>query len=108
MTEAQTASAARGGEYMLDIDDKLATWLESSISQIVAHKPRSLALVAIDDSGEVLTGYYNADVQDLAIMAHNIYSDAMLDVIRNNAALIKEMLEDAEDDSRGLDDVAEE
>lgn len=48
--------------------------------------------------GEVYTGYYNADATDKAVIAHNIQADITMDIIRTNAAIIKDMIEHCEED----------
>lgn len=48
--------------------------------------------------GEVYTGYYNADATDKAVIAHDIQADITMDIIRINAAIIKDMIEHCEED----------
>lgn len=79
-----------------------AKWLEECISKIVPLEPRALTFGAILPDGEVFTGYYKCNSTDKAILAHNIYADAFLEIITANIGMIKEALEDydeSEEDS---------
>lgn len=40
----------------------------------------------------------NADATDKAVIAHNIQADITMDIIRTNAAIIKDMIEHCEED----------
>lgn len=75
-----------------------AEWLEKSLQAIVPLKPVSLCFAATMPDGEVYTGYYNADATDKAVIAHNIQADITMDIIRTNAAIIKNMIEHCEED----------
>ena len=56
-------------------------------------------LLCGDHAGRrVYTGYYNADATDKAVIAHNIQADITMDIIRTNAAIIKNMIEHCEED----------
>ena len=61
-------------------------------------KPVCLCFAATMPDGEVYTGYYNADATDKAVIAHNIQADITMDIIRANAAIIKDMIEHCEED----------
>ena len=43
-----------------------------------------------------MTGYWNADAQDKAIFAHNIQSDIVMDIVQQNADIIKQAMEEGE------------
>lgn len=60
-------------------------WLTESLQMIGERNPVSIGIVAILEGGETFTGYYNADATDKAVMAHNINSDVIMDVVRANA-----------------------
>lgn len=77
-------------------DMPYAKWLEESIQHIVASDPMSLCIVAIGKTGNVLTGYYNCDATDKAVIAHNIQSDIVMDIIHNNPEAIRAVLEEDE------------
>lgn len=84
---------------MSDINEvPYAEWLEKSLQAIVPLKPVSLCFAAAMPGGEVYTGYYNADATDKAVIAHNIQADITMDIIRTNAAIIKDMIEHCEED----------
>ena len=46
--------------------------------------------------GDAMTGYWNADTQDKAIFAHNIQRDIVLDIVQQNADIIKRAMEEKE------------
>lgn len=84
---------------MFDINEvPYAEWLEKSLQAIVPLKPVSLCFAAAMPDGEVYTGYYNADATDKAVIAHNIQADITMDIIRTNAAIIKDMIVHCEED----------
>ena len=85
---------------MFDINEvPYAEWLEKSLQAIVPLKPVCLCFAATMPDGEVYTGYYNADATDKAVIAHNIQADITMDIIRTNAATIKDMIEHCEEDA---------
>lgn len=73
-----------------------AVWLEESLKVITDFKPTCLCIAATSPDGETFTGYYNADATDKAVFAHHIQSDVVMDIIKNNAEKIKEILGEAE------------
>lgn len=84
---------------MFDINEvPYAEWLEKSLQAIAPLKPVCLCFAATMPDGEVYTGYYNADATDKAVIAHNIQADITMDIIRTNAAIIKNMIEHCEED----------
>ncbi len=74
-------------------NQELAAWLEEGLQYLFNIKPVSAAIVAQLPSGEVFTGYFNADSQRKAVLAHSINADAMLDVVLNNIGMIREALD---------------
>ena len=81
-------------------NQELTKWFEESLKAIYSREVVGACVVAIDDDGDVLTGYYRADAQTKAVFAHNINADAMLDVVLNNVRMVKEAIDDLEDDDR--------
>lgn len=80
---------------------ELAEWLEKGLMTVLEGKSRAICIAAISDDGErVLTGYYHCNAQDKAILAHNIYTDALKDTLYNNLDSLKEALEEADNDGR--------
>ena len=73
---------------------EMASWLEEGLQNIFSGKPVSMAILAQNENGEVLTGYYHADAQQKAIFAHNINADAMLDVVLNNIDMVRDALDE--------------
>lgn len=76
-----------------------AKFLEDAVRYIFETNPEKLALVASAPNGETLTAYYQADAQDKAVFAHHIYSDAMMDIMLCNIGLIKEALDEYEEEN---------
>lgn len=74
-----------------------APWLEEAIRTLTEHDVRSTYIVAIIDEGDTMTGYWNADTQDKAILAHHIQSDIILDIVQQNAGIIKEAMEEGDE-----------
>ena len=69
--------------------------------------PNAIAIVAInDDRGIAGTQYYGCGVEDKGRMIHHINEDIIMDVIFNNANMIRNVLIDAEndDDDEGDDE----
>ena len=73
-----------------------APWLENSIRVLTEHDVHSACIVATVDDGDTMTGYWNADTQDKAIFAYNIQSDIVLDIVKQNADIIKRAMEEEE------------
>lgn len=73
-----------------------APWLEGAIRELTEHDVHSACIVATVDDGCTMTGYWNADTQDKAIFAHNIQSDIVLDIVQQNADIIKRAMEEGE------------
>lgn len=75
-----------------------AEWLEESVKSILDFKPDSMALVAMHDDGMTLTAYYEAGPKEMSLFVHNIQADFVMELIEQNIASIREMLEKDEDD----------
>ena len=73
-----------------------APWLEKALRTLTEHHVHSACIVATVDDGDTMTGYWNADTQEKAIFAHNIQSDIILDIVKQNAGIIKEAMEEEE------------
>ena len=90
----------KGGQSGMKSEDitKLpyAPWLEEAIRTLTEHDVRSACIVATIDEGDTMTGYWNADTQDKAIFAHHIQSDIILDIVQQNAGIIKEAMEEGD------------
>lgn len=74
-----------------------AEWLENSLETVMDIEPECRCIVATKPDGTVFTGYYNADATDKAVFAHNIQSDVIMHIIRENIGKIKKMLEENDD-----------
>lgn len=67
--------------------------------------PNAIAIVAInDDRGMAGTQYYGCGVEDKGRIIHHISEDIIMDVILNNANMIRNVLIDAENDDDDLED----
>lgn len=73
-----------------------APWLEDAIRTLTEHDVRSACIVATIDELDTMTAYWNASTQDKAIFAHNIQSDIILDIVQQNAGIIKEAMEEGD------------
>lgn len=74
-----------------------AQFLEDFVQCLVENQPKKVFLGAILPDGNVLTGYFGANPQDKAIMAHNINMDAVMDTVYANAKTIVQAAEEQED-----------
>ena len=83
------------------MDERLipyASFLEEFAQQLVEYKPQKVCVCAILPGGEVLTGYFgNTGPQDMAVMAYNINTDAMMETVKANAKEILMAAEEQED-----------
>lgn len=77
-------------------DKPFNEFLEDTMNYIYTHDVTCFGIVIVQPDGDVATAYYNATAADKATMCHNIQSDIVMDIIKNNIGLIREMEEDAE------------
>ena len=73
-----------------------APWLENAIRTLTEHHVHAACIVATVHDGYAMTGYWHADAQPKEIFAHNIQSDIVLDIVKQNAGIIKEAMEEEE------------
>lgn len=89
-------------------NDELTAWLEDCVKNLYERNKESritsAAIITQSEDRLVLTGYYNADAQDKAIFAHNLNADAMLDVVCANADVVKQAIEEVDEDDEGETD----
>lgn len=81
-------------------------FLEESVKHILKHDPEALAFMGVLKDGEYIGAYDRTSVNDKLLMAGNILIDVIMDVIRNNAVEIGDILDSAEescDDTEGTD-----
>ena len=71
-------------------------WMEDAVAKMYENDVDSMALVAHLKDGDTLTAYYEASNEDKAAMIYHMMADMVLDVIKVNADIIKEMVEGAE------------
>ena len=79
-----------------------ALWLEGVVKTIFEEDPEKMVLCAAAKDGRTLTAYYECDATDKAVFCHHIYSDAMLDVVLNNIGMVKDALEEYEEEEEGM------
>lgn len=65
-------------------------FFEDSLKTLYENKPKSVAIVAILETGDVFTGYCNTTVFDKALMSNAILQDQTTEVIRANMASFAE------------------
>lgn len=79
-------------------NNEFAVWVEDGLRVLHKYEKEiginNAALVVCLEDGNVLTSYFNASAQDKAIMAHNINSDVVLDIVKNNGETIRRGWED--------------
>ena len=78
-----------------------AGFMEEAISMMVKSKPEVIVFAARRPDGAVLTGKWQADPTDVAACAAQLFADAMLDMVVNNIELIRDALDDLEEDEDG-------
>lgn len=72
-------------------------FLEESVKHILKHDPEALAFMGVLKDGKYIGAYDRTSVNDKLLMAGNILIDVIMDVIRNNAVEIKDILDSAEE-----------
>ena len=87
-------------------NSRYAEWLEKFIESVMEYKPTMIGVCCLMETGESMTGYFG-DVghADKAVMAHHLQTDAMMDVMKANAAELIAAAEDCEeeDNADGLE-----
>lgn len=83
-------------------NEELSAWLEEAVrlffEQDRENKVKSGVLCVKQEDGNVMTGYYKCNATDMAIFAHNIYADAMIDIVCANADKVRNALQELDDD----------
>lgn len=89
-------------------NEELSTWLEEAVrlffDQDKESEVKSGVLCVKQENGNVVTGFFKCDATDKAVFAHNIYADAMLDIVCNNADIVKQAIEEVDEDDQGSED----
>ena len=90
----------------IDFDNQeLAEFLEDAVQGLFDLDPNAIAIVAINDErGIAGTQYYGCGVEDKGRMIHHINEDIIMDVILNNAEMIRNIVMDADDDEDEMED----
>lgn len=85
---------------MDDITKKPYTaWLEEALRNIMETGTEKMCVATILPNGDILTGYYNVNATDKALLAHNIQADVTMDIIKANIDTIKKAMEDNDGDT---------
>lgn len=72
------------------------------IEAFLEYSPVKIGVCALMEDGRSLTCYFgDCDQQDKAVMAHQIYSDSIMDMILHNAGMILEAADDDCDENGG-------
>lgn len=79
-------------------DKEYAPWLVDSLSELNIQNVRAIALVGISENGECITGYYNCNLADKAVIAANIQADALYGTVMANADQIMHKAEELEEE----------
>ncbi len=84
----------------MENNPEFAKWLEEGLKGIFGsgQKVKSACIISLFEDETAVTGYYNCDVQDMAVLAHKINTDIILDTITNNIHIIREALEGEDED----------
>jgi len=80
------------------LNDEEAAWLEESLRKIYESNPKAVCVAAVLDDGCVMTGYSNCEAGDKQNIAGAIQMDAVMDVIRANGHIIREALEEEQEE----------
>ena len=84
---------------------ELAEFLEDAVHSLVDLDPNAIAIVSInDDRGIAGTQYYGCGVEDKGRMAHHILEDIIMDIVLNNADMIRNIVMGEENDEDEEDD----
>lgn len=76
-----------------------AAFLEDVIEAIMENQSEKIGLCARNPDGSTLTAYYgDCNQQDKAMMAHQIYTDSIMDIVKVNAGMILDAACEEEDD----------
>jgi len=75
-----------------------AEFLEGIISRLVKSDPEMIVVAAKRPDGSVLTGKWRANALDEAECAVNLFCEAMMDVVINNIEMIRDALDELEEE----------
>ena len=75
-----------------------AAWLEESLRVLIESGSERICIAGMTEDGKVYTGYYNCNVSDKALFAHYIQTDAFMEEIRTNADMLREWIEEFDEE----------
>ena len=81
-------------------NEELAEFLEDAVHGLFDLNPNAVAVVAVnDDAGIAGTNYFGCGVEDKGRMMCHILEDIVMDIVLNNADIIRNaVMEDLDDD----------
>lgn len=84
-------------------------FFEDSLKTLYENKPKSVAIVAILETGDIFTSYCNTTAFDKALMSNAILQDQTADVIKANMSSFAEEIKkinegEEEDDERTFEE----
>lgn len=88
-------------EAKKDIKDyEFTAWLEATIQSLyeLGDQVESIVVAATLREGSRYNSYYKCDVTNKALVAHDVYTDALFDTIIANIDRIQKALEDYENE----------
>lgn len=88
----------------LQENPELAKWLEEGVKSMLDldSKITNVCFVALYENGSAMTGYFNSDIQDMAVFAHKINCDITMDLIVNNIDVVRNALMNESEDEDEL------
>lgn len=83
-----------------DMTQPYSEWATQLLQDIARRPVRGIAVAVTIDGGdeELLTAYYRCPMMDKAKIASNIFTDAMMDVVKYNGPVIREAWENEEEE----------
>lgn len=77
--------------------EDLARWLEEGLETIFEGGYRAMAVQAVRQDGEIISGYYHCDVNDKVMIARTVHVDAMRATLYANLDSLKDALDELEE-----------
>lgn len=84
-----------------------AQWLDDTMMQLFEINPVCITINAITDDGEVLSGYWNCNANNRAIIMDAMRNDSLLEYIEDNRDTILAILNDNDGEEEDEDEYNE-
>jgi len=75
-------------------------WLDEVSPQMINWDTRAISIVGIDKHGNVKSVYWNTSTQDRALMVHALMADNLMEMIKDNASSIVDILNGSDGDDQ--------